>query len=81
MCGSPDTRLVVIRGNSGPGQSSVARALRLRYGGGAALVEQDDLRRIMLREHDTAGAVNVDLIDQVTRRRRWPGSPPTSAGE
>ncbi|MGX6607982.1 kinase [Micromonosporaceae bacterium Da 78-11] len=47
------TTLVVIRGNSGSGKSSVAREVRRRYGRGCALIEQDHLRRIMLREHDT----------------------------
>ncbi|MET8868813.1 hypothetical protein ABZW11_38300 [Nonomuraea sp. NPDC004580] len=28
LCGSPDTVLVVIRGNSGSGESTVAHALR-----------------------------------------------------
>lgn len=47
-----DTRLIVIRGNSGSGKSSVAREVRRRYGRGCALIEQDYLRRIVLREHD-----------------------------
>ena len=49
------TVLIVIRGNSGSGKSSVAREVRRRYGRGCALIEQDYLRRIMLREHDTTG--------------------------
>jgi len=44
--------LVVIRGNSGSGKTSVAREVRRRYGRGCALFEQDHLRRIVLREHD-----------------------------
>jgi uridine kinase len=39
------TRLIVLRGNSGSGQSTVARAVRERYGRGCALVEQFHLRR------------------------------------
>ena len=42
--GSPETKLLVIRGNSGSGKSSVARQVRYRYGRGMAL-EQDYLRR------------------------------------
>lgn len=49
------TVLIVIRGNSGSGKSSVAREVRRRYGRGCALIEQDYLRRIVLREHDTTG--------------------------
>jgi adenylate kinase family enzyme len=47
--------LVVIRGNSGSGKTTTAREVRRRYGRGCALLEQDYLRRIMLREHDTSG--------------------------
>jgi predicted kinase len=44
--------LVVIRGNSGSGKTTTARESRHRYGRGCALLEQDHLRRIVLREHD-----------------------------
>ncbi|MBO4210899.1 zeta toxin family protein [Micromonospora echinofusca] len=46
--------LVIIRGNSGSGKTTTARETRRRYGRGIALLEQDHLRRIILREHDTA---------------------------
>ncbi|GAA1501630.1 kinase [Dactylosporangium maewongense] len=45
--------LVVIRGNSGSGKTTTAREVRRRYGRGCALIEQDYLRRIILREHDS----------------------------
>ena len=45
--------LVIIRGNSGSGKTTVAREVRGRYGRGCALLEQDYLRRIVLREHDS----------------------------
>lgn len=44
--------LVIVRGNSGSGKTTAAREIRRRYGRGCALVEQDYLRRIILREHD-----------------------------
>ncbi|MGW2625930.1 kinase [Micromonospora taraxaci] len=65
--GSPDTILVCIRGNSGSGKSSVARELRRRHGRGCALVEQDYLRRIVLRERDKPGGAAPDLIGQTVR--------------
>jgi predicted kinase len=67
MVGSADTRLVVLRGNSGSGKSTVARRLRGHLGRGVAWMEQDQLRRILLREHDRPGAVNIGLIDTVAR--------------
>ncbi|CAM5318870.1 hypothetical protein STENM36S_05420 [Streptomyces tendae] len=51
--GRSDTRLVVIRGNSASGESSVAQGLRDHYGRGIAIVGQDVIRRNVLREHDT----------------------------
>lgn len=48
--------LVVIRGNSGSGKTTTAREVRARYGRGCALLEQDHLRRIVLREHDWESA-------------------------
>lgn len=58
--------LIVIRGNSGAGKSSVARAVRDAYGRGCALIEQDHLRRIVLREHDTGGLA-ARLITETAR--------------
>ncbi|WP_369395410.1 kinase [Streptomyces sp. CG1] len=65
--GTEQTRLVVLRGNSASGKSSVAAGVRDRFGRGLALVEQDQLRRIVLRERDRPGAANIGLIDTVAR--------------
>jgi energy-coupling factor transporter ATP-binding protein EcfA2 len=66
-CGSEQTRLIVVRGNSGSGKSAVARALRSAYGHGIAWVSQDLIRRTILKEKDRPGGANIGLIDQVTR--------------
>ncbi|MER5255959.1 AAA family ATPase [Streptomyces sp. NPDC002855] len=60
-------RLIVLRGNSGSGKSTVARQLRDRCGRGLAVVGQDAVRRDILREHDIAGAANIGLIDTIAR--------------
>jgi predicted kinase len=65
--GSGQTRLIVLRGNSGAGKSTVARALRDAYGRGVAWVSQDLIRRIILKEADRPGAANIGLIDQIAR--------------
>lgn len=65
--GSPDTILVCIRGNSGSGKSSIAGELRRRHGRGCALVEQDYLRRVLLRERDKPGGAAPALIAQTVR--------------
>ncbi|MEU3321068.1 M15 family metallopeptidase [Streptomyces sp. NPDC006785] len=65
--GRPDTRLVVIRGNSASGKTSVARGLRDHYGRGVAIVGQDVIRRNVLREHDTTGGANIALLGRIAR--------------
>ncbi|MFJ2738624.1 AAA family ATPase [Streptomyces sp. NPDC087440] len=65
--GSADTRLIVLRGNSASGKSSVAAEIRRRYGRGLAVVGQDNLRRDVLRERDVPGGANIGLIDAVAR--------------
>ncbi len=67
MVGSPDTRLVILRGNSASGKSTIAKLLRERLGRGVAWVEQDYLRRVVLREHDRPGLPNLGLIDLTIR--------------
>ncbi|MCL6667943.1 AAA family ATPase [Streptomyces panaciradicis] len=65
--GTEETRLVVLRGNSASGKSAVAAGLRERFGRGLALVGQDNLRRVVLRERDRPGAANIGLIDLTAR--------------
>jgi adenylate kinase family enzyme len=60
--------LIVIRGNSGSGKSSVAQTIREYYGHrDLAVIGQDVVRRQMLRELDVPGAANIDLIDTIVR--------------
>ncbi|MFH8238911.1 AAA family ATPase [Streptomyces sp. NPDC018321] len=65
--GTEGTRLVVLRGNSASGKSSVAAGVRDRFGRGLALVGQDNLRRTVLRERDRPGAANIGLIELTAR--------------
>jgi hypothetical protein len=61
-------RLIVIRGNSASGKSAAAAAIRDRHGRrDLAIVGQDNLRRVVLRERDVPGGANIDLIDQTAR--------------
>jgi D-alanyl-D-alanine dipeptidase len=71
--GREDTRLVVIRGNSASGKSSVAQGLRDHYGRGIAIVGQDVIRRNVLREHDTARGANIALLGRIAREARNAG--------
>lgn len=66
--GTDSTRLVILRGNSASGKSATAAAIRARHGRrDLAIVGQDHLRRIVLREHDVPGGANIGLIDRVAR--------------
>lgn len=65
--GTERTRLIVLRGPSGCGKSSTAAGLRARRGRGLALVEQDYLRRRVLRERDVENGANIALLSQVAR--------------
>ena len=57
--------LVVLRGNSGSGKTTVARLLQDRFG--LVVVSQDVLRREVLGVSDGAGNPAVDLIAQTAR--------------
>jgi predicted kinase len=65
----PEPTLVIVRGNSGSGKTTTAREVRRRYGRGCALIEQDHLRRVLLREHGGLGddAVSPGFIIATTR--------------
>ncbi|UJW36912.1 kinase (plasmid) [Saccharothrix sp. AJ9571] len=67
MTGTESSHLVVLRGPSGAGKTSIAQAVRADRGRGLALVQQDLLRRTVLREHDLPGAANIGLIDLTAR--------------
>lgn len=61
------TGLVVLRGNSGSGKSTVARELQGRHVSQLAVVSQDVLRREVLRVRDRPDNPAVALIDLVAR--------------
>ncbi|MFI1292722.1 AAA family ATPase [Streptomyces sp. NPDC020792] len=65
--GTEVTRLIILRGNSASGKSSVAARLREQFGRNLALVGQDNLRRVVLRERDRPGAANIGLIGMTAR--------------
>ncbi len=61
-CGSATTNLIVLRGNSGSGKSTIAERIRAQRDG-VAIIGQDHLRRVILKEKDRPGAANIGLID------------------
>lgn len=65
--GSSETRLIVIRGNSASGKSSLARAIREARPRGIAIVGQDQLRREILHVPDRPGNPTVGYLDLSAR--------------
>lgn len=65
--GTDETRLIVIRGNSGTGKSALAAAIRAARPRGVAIVSQDLLRRQILHVRDHPGNPAVDYIELSAR--------------
>lgn len=65
--GTLETVLVVLRGNSASGKTSLAQAVRQRAGRGVAIVSQDVVRRDIVWEHESPTGVNIGLIDIMVR--------------
>lgn len=66
--GSPTTRLIVIRGNSGSGKSALAAAVRsARPPRSVAIIGQDVIRREILGTGDDRDDHPVGLIDLTAR--------------
>lgn len=59
-------KLIVLRGNSGSGKSTVAKEIRQLSEHKIAIVEQDYVRRTILKEKERPGGDNIDLIRLVT---------------
>ena len=58
------SKLIILRGNSGSGKSTVAKKLREVSNRKLAIVEQDYLRRFVLKEKENEGTNNLGLIRQ-----------------
>ena len=65
--GSADTRLILLRGNSASGKSSLARSIRTARPRGIAILGQDQLRREILHTHERPGNPTVGYIDLSAR--------------
>ena len=55
--------LVVLRGNSGSGKSTVARLLQAELGWPTAVLQQDHFRRVIYRERGHEGLAHADLLE------------------
>ncbi|TDO62560.1 hypothetical protein EV651_106175 [Kribbella sp. VKM Ac-2571] len=62
-----DPRLIVIRGNSGSGKTSIVEEIRAACGRGVAWIEQDYVRRTVFQELAEPDGANIGLIGQMAR--------------
>jgi len=62
-----ESKLIIIRGNSGSGKTTTAKNLQNYLGHGTLLVSQDVVRREMLKVHDREGNLSIELIRQIAK--------------
>lgn len=67
MIGTTESRLIIIRGNSGSGKTQLAHAIRHARPRGVAIISHDVLRREILRVRDHPGTLSVEYIDLSAR--------------
>lgn len=59
--------LIILRGNSGSGKSSVAKTLQRKIGRNTLLISQDVIRREMLWTHDGKDTTAVPLMIELLK--------------
>ena len=59
------SKLIIIRGNSGSGKTTIAKNLQIHLGPGTMVISQDVIRRDMLKVADREGNLSIDLIRQI----------------
>lgn len=62
-----DSKLIILRGNSGSGKSSTAKLIQRKFGRGTLVIAQDTVRREMLWVKDEAGTKAVSLLIDLAR--------------
>ena len=62
-----ETTLIILRGNSGSGKTTIAKHLQKQWGEGTLLVSQDVIRRDMLNVRDRKKNLSIELIRQITK--------------
>ena len=61
-----ETKLIILRGNSGSGKTTIAKLLQKSLGEETLLVSQDIVRREMLMVPDLQGNMSIELIKRIT---------------
>lgn len=63
-------KLIIIRGNSGSGKTSVSKALQEKFGENTMLISQDMIRREILYTKDGAGTKALPLMTELLKYGR-----------
>lgn len=63
-------KLIIIRGNSGSGKTSVSKALQEKFGENTMLISQDIIRREILHTKDGAGTKALPLMTKLLKYGR-----------
>jgi len=63
-------KIIILRGNSSSGKSTVAKILQERVGRGTLVISQDYVRREMLWVKDEPGNQAIDLMENLARYGR-----------
>lgn len=63
--GHMNKKLIILRGNSGSGKTTVAKRIQYEMGYGTMLVSQDAIRRDMVRVKDTDRNPSIELIYKI----------------
>lgn len=61
------SKLIILRGNSGSGKTTVANRLQKQLGENTLVVSQDIVRRTMLKTHDRENNLSINLISQIAK--------------
>ena len=64
-CNVVTMRLIIIRGNSGSGKSTITKRLQHELGYGTMLIPQDVVRREIIRTKDIPNNPSVQLIKDI----------------
>ena len=59
------SKIIILRGNSGSGKSTVSKALQRKIGRGTLIVSQDYVRREMLWVQDRPNNQAIELLENL----------------
>lgn len=62
-----ETKLIILRGNSGSGKTTIAKLLQAELGAAALVVSQDVVRREMLAVKDGPENLAIELLKQISQ--------------